>query len=44
MTSTSIPTAVLQAKRALHFEINFESSENKLSDSSNCEVGHFVTT
>lgn len=38
MTSTSIPTAVLQAKRALHFEINFESSENKLSDSSNCEI------
>ena len=44
MTSTSIPTAVLQAKRALQFEIKFESSENYPSVFSNCEVGQFHTT
>ena len=39
MTSSGIPSAILQAKRALQFEVKLNSSETKLSNFANCEVG-----
>lgn len=41
MTSSGIPSAILQAKRALQFEVKLKSSEIKLSNFANCEIEHF---